>query len=90
MVKKVVGSETVLTTPGDGARRRIHGEPEAADPDPGRRVSPDHCPGEDLAGDRSVPTHRNGDGLPIGAMLGGRYGEEALILSLAGQLETRQ
>jgi amidase len=38
----------------------------------------------------SVPTHRNADGLPIGVMLGGRYGEEALILSLAGQLEAPQ
>jgi len=35
----------------------------------------------------SLPVHWNDDGLPIGAMLGGRYGEEATLLQLAAELE---
>jgi amidase len=35
----------------------------------------------------SVPVHRTRAGLPIGVMLGGRYGEEATIIALAAQLE---
>jgi Asp-tRNAAsn/Glu-tRNAGln amidotransferase A subunit and related amidases len=39
----------------------------------------------------SLPLHTavvDGSRLPIGVMFGGRFGEEALLLSLAGQLET--
>ncbi|MGW3506954.1 amidase [Streptomyces sp. NPDC000994] len=36
----------------------------------------------------SLPLHWNTDGLPIGVMLGARYGDEATLLSLAAQLET--
>ncbi|MFH8572133.1 amidase [Streptomyces sp. NPDC017993] len=35
----------------------------------------------------SVPLHWNAEGLPIGVMLGGRYGDEATLLSLSAQLE---
>lgn len=35
----------------------------------------------------SVPLSMSQDGLPIGSMIFGRYGEEALLLRLAGQLE---
>ncbi len=35
----------------------------------------------------SVPLHWNAAGLPIGVMLGGRYGDEATLLSLSAQLE---
>ena len=35
----------------------------------------------------SVPLHWSSDGLPIGVMFAGRLGEEALLLSLAAQLE---
>jgi amidase len=34
----------------------------------------------------SLPLHRNDDGLPIGVMLGARYGDEATLLDLAGDL----
>ncbi|MFI9052815.1 amidase [Streptomyces sp. NPDC053427] len=35
----------------------------------------------------SVPLHWNAAGLPIGVMLGGRYGAEATLISLSAQLE---
>jgi amidase len=35
----------------------------------------------------SVPLHWNGDGLPIGMHFVGRYGDEATLFRLAGQLE---
>src|SRR5699024_3314912 len=35
----------------------------------------------------SIPLHRTGTGLPIGAMLTGRPGEEGTLLSLSAQLE---
>jgi amidase len=35
----------------------------------------------------SLPLHWNSEGLPIGVMFGGRYGDEATLLQLAGQLE---
>ena len=35
----------------------------------------------------SVPLHWSQDGLPIGVMFSGRFGEDALLLRLAGQLE---
>jgi len=35
----------------------------------------------------SLPLHWNEDGLPIGVMLGGRYGAESLLISLSAQLE---
>lgn len=35
----------------------------------------------------NVPLHWTGQGLPIGVMLGGRYGEEATLISLSAQLE---
>ncbi|MBY8878589.1 amidase [Actinacidiphila acidipaludis] len=35
----------------------------------------------------SVPLHWNAEGLPIGVMLGGRYGDEATLISLSAQLE---
>ena len=35
----------------------------------------------------SVPLYWNGDGLPIGTMFTGRFGDETGLLRLAGQLE---
>ncbi|MEU9113965.1 amidase [Streptomyces sp. NPDC048483] len=35
----------------------------------------------------SIPLHWNAAGLPIGVMLGGRYGEETTLISLSAQLE---
>ena len=36
----------------------------------------------------SVPLHWNGDGLPIGVQLVGRFGDEATLLRVSSQLET--
>ena len=36
----------------------------------------------------TVPLHVNADDLPIGVMLGGRYGDEGTLVALAGQLAT--
>jgi amidase len=35
----------------------------------------------------SVPLFWNGDGLPIGVMLSARFGDDATLFRLAGQLE---
>ncbi len=35
----------------------------------------------------SLPLHWNGSGLPIGLQFAGRFGDEATLLRLAGQLE---
>jgi len=38
----------------------------------------------------SLPLYWNREGLPIGVMFGGRYGDEATLIQLAGQLEHAQ
>ena len=35
----------------------------------------------------NVPLHWSADGLPIGVQFAGRFGEDALLLQLAAQLE---
>ena len=35
----------------------------------------------------TLPLHQSGDGLPIGSQFAGRFGDEATLLRLAGQLE---
>jgi Asp-tRNA(Asn)/Glu-tRNA(Gln) amidotransferase A subunit family amidase len=35
----------------------------------------------------SVPLHWSADGLPIGVMFSGRFGDDAMLLRLASQLE---
>ena len=35
----------------------------------------------------SVPLHMSKEGLPIGAQFVGRFGDEAMLFMLAGQLE---
>ena len=37
----------------------------------------------------SVPLHWSEEGLPIGVMLGGRYGDEQTLVTVAGQLQAR-
>jgi Asp-tRNA(Asn)/Glu-tRNA(Gln) amidotransferase A subunit family amidase len=47
------------------------------------------CPVYNISGQPaiSLPLHWNRDGLPIGVMFGARYGDEATLIALAGQLE---
>ncbi|HYB92228.1 MAG TPA: amidase family protein, partial [Candidatus Binataceae bacterium] len=47
------------------------------------------CPVYNITGQPaiSLPLHWNRDGLPIGVMFGARYGDEATLIRLAGQLE---
>jgi amidase len=47
------------------------------------------CPVYNITGQPaiSIPLHWNNEGLPIGVMFGGRYGDETVLLQLAGQLE---
>ncbi len=47
------------------------------------------CPVYNITGQPaiSLPLHWNREGLPIGAMFGARYGDEATLFQLAGQLE---
>lgn len=37
----------------------------------------------------SLPVHWNEQALPIGVMIGGRYGDERTLLALAGEIESR-
>jgi amidase len=50
------------------------------------------CPVYNVTGQPAVslPLHWNREGLPIGTMFGGRYGDEATLIQLAGQLEQAQ
>ena len=50
------------------------------------------CPIYNITGQPaiSMPLYWNRDGLPIGVMFGGRYGDEATLIQLAGQLEQAQ
>ncbi len=50
------------------------------------------CPVYNISGQPaiSLPLYWNGEGLPIGVMFGGRYGDEATLIRLAGQLEQAQ
>ena len=50
------------------------------------------CPIYNITGQPaiSIPLHWNREGLPIGVMFGGRYGDEATLVQLAGQLEQAQ
>ncbi len=47
------------------------------------------CPIYNISGQPaiSLPLHWNREGLPIGVMFGARYGDEATLIRLAGQLE---
>jgi amidase len=47
------------------------------------------CPIYNITGQPaiSLPLHWNRDGLPIGVMFGARYGDEATLIQIAGQLE---
>jgi amidase len=50
------------------------------------------CPIYNITGQPaiSLPLYWNREGLPIGVMFGGRYGDEATLIQLAGQLEQAQ
>jgi amidase len=50
------------------------------------------CPIYNITGQPaiSLPLHWSRDGLPIGVMFGARYGDEATLIQLAGQLEQAQ
>jgi amidase len=50
------------------------------------------CPIYNITGQPaiSIPLYWNREGLPIGVMFGARYGDEATLLQLAGQLEQAQ
>jgi len=50
------------------------------------------CPVYNITGQPaiSLPLHWNREGLPIGTMFGGRYGDEATLIQIAGQLEQAQ
>ena len=50
------------------------------------------CPVYNITGQPaiSIPLHWNREGLPIGVMFGARYGDEATLIQLAGQLENAQ
>jgi amidase len=50
------------------------------------------CPVYNITGQPaiSLPLHWNRDGLPIGVMFGGHYGDETRLFQLAGQLERAQ